>query len=840
MRITIDGRALEFEGPKTILEAAREAGVAIPHLCDHPELKPFGACRMCLVEIKGRRGYPPSCCTPAEEGMEVRTKTPEIEALRRGVLELILSEHPFACLICTEYDKCLEAKSTIRKVSEVTGCILCPNNTRCDLQDTVKAVGLTGVRFAAFYRNVDVRRHDPFFDRDYNLCILCGRCVRVCDEVRGASAITFTARGPESLVGTSFDRPLAQSGCQFCGACVDVCPTGALFERAAKPDVVPERWAPAICPLCSNGCRLKIGLKGESVVTVKPDESGPANRGQACVRGRFLIRDLASGAGRILEPHVRRDGELVPVPWDEALEAAAEKLRGRAPGETALVTSPQVGVEDLFAAYRLGQVLKGARLAGVSELSGLEAFAAFANGHGLESDGGLTLEEVERADVIVVCGEDLGANETLLALRALAAAKRGAKLIILDPVERALDRKAAVILRARPGSSADVLNDLVRYVFEARKTKGAAKLAGSKAFESSLKAFSGASEAATDVPAAEVERAAAILAASTNAVILVGPAMAREESGAALAALWDLAVLVGGKLAPTNQEANVRAELEIRRALGVRPAPLAPIVSAPAKDGLKALYLAGPAPRVDRDGLEILIVQDAFWSENAEQADIVLPAATFLEGEATFVNAEGRAQRTARVLEPSGASKPDVEIFLDLAARLAPGAIAFRDMSSWRREVEDAVPAFRGIFGPEAGNGGAFVREGPGMKTPTLVSLSRVEGGRAEPEAGRPFVLSLAYNLDYYRSFLFSREVKALRRLRDAAAVVLHPEDGRALGLQEGDLVVVETEAGSLPGIARFSEAVGRGTVTAGLTVPLGDGLGLWGRTPLAAKVRRG
>ena len=226
----------------------------------------------------------------------------------------------------------------------------------------------------AVYRNRDVRRSDPFFDRDDNLCILCGRCIRVCEEVRGASVLSFVRRGGRTEVGTAFDRTLLDSGCRFCGACVDVCPTAALVERAARPQPRPDRTAAVVCPFCAQGCRLDLGIREDRVLHAGPADA-PPNHGQACVKGRFLVRGALDGPGRILEPRVRRDGRLVPATFDEALDAAAAGLASAAEGRRALVYPAQVPLEDAFVFLEFGRAVfrAGAVAASPEPSTGTEA-----------------------------------------------------------------------------------------------------------------------------------------------------------------------------------------------------------------------------------------------------------------------------------------------------------------------------------------------------------------------------------------------------------------------------------------------------------------------------------
>ncbi len=300
--LTIDNREVEVKRGASVLEAAQSVGVYIPTLCYHPSLEPFGACRLCVVEIEKMRGFPTSCTTPVAEGMVVHTDTPQLQQLRRSILELILTEHPQTCLTC-------------------------PKNLNCELQRVAQYIGLNEISLPQLYKELPVKEDNPFFYRDYNLCILCGRCVRVCQEIRGVGAVAFTYRGSQALIGTAFDLPLLQAGCQFCGACIDVCPTGALIERSRRGwQALPERSVLTTCPYCGVGCQLRLEIKKGRIIGVTPELEAVVNQGQACVKGRFGIAEPIHHPDRLTTPLVRRNGKLEEATWEEAISQVAQRF----------------------------------------------------------------------------------------------------------------------------------------------------------------------------------------------------------------------------------------------------------------------------------------------------------------------------------------------------------------------------------------------------------------------------------------------------------------------------------------------------------------------------------
>jgi formate dehydrogenase alpha subunit len=332
INLTIDGQQVKTKEGSTVLEAAKDTGFYIPTLCYHPTLTPYGGCRLCIVEIEGLRGFPTSCTTPATEGMVVKTNSTQIQELRRGIFELIIAEHPMQCITCAK-------------------------NLRCELQEVASHIGLETISLPTNYRGLPVLQDSPFFDRDYNLCILCGRCVRVCQEVRGAGAIAFTYRGSQALVGTAFNKHLQDSDCKFCGACVDICPTGALMERSNKWLGLPERSIATTCPYCGVGCQLNLQVKDGKIIRVEPILEGSVNHGQACVKGRFGITEFVHHPERIKTPLIKKDNKLVEASWDEALELIAKKLSGYKGNQFAFIASAKCTNEENYLAQKFTRVV---------------------------------------------------------------------------------------------------------------------------------------------------------------------------------------------------------------------------------------------------------------------------------------------------------------------------------------------------------------------------------------------------------------------------------------------------------------------------------------------------
>lgn len=337
LSLTIDGRQVQAEPGMTVLEAALAAGIFVPTLCYDPNLKPYGACRLCIVEVEGMRGLPASCSLAAADGMVVTTSNPRIDHMRRNIVELLLSDHPSDCLTCSQ-------------------------NGRCELQKVAAYVGVRQMRFEGERRSYAIDDSNPFYERDLDRCILCGKCVRVCDEIQGLNAIDFSYRGLQTKIATVLDRPIIESICESCGQCVEACPVGALRPKSDAQYGLPTAETSTICPYCGVGCKLVLETRGQTITGVRGDPAGPANHGQTCVKGRYGL-DFVNHADRLVHPMIRRGGTLVEATWDEALDTVADRLvdiaQREGPDALAFLSSAKCTNEENYLLQKLSRGVFG-------------------------------------------------------------------------------------------------------------------------------------------------------------------------------------------------------------------------------------------------------------------------------------------------------------------------------------------------------------------------------------------------------------------------------------------------------------------------------------------------
>ncbi len=732
--LTIDGREVTVPEGTSVMRAAAEQGTAVPKLCATDSLESFGSCRLCLVEIEGRKGTPASCTTPVETGMVVHTQTPLLQKLRKGVMELYISDHPLDCLTCAA-------------------------NGDCELQDQAGAVGLRDVRYAAVATHLGQEKDqsNPYFDFEPSKCIVCSRCVRACDEVQGTLALTIESRGFGSKVsaGLASDNFL-ESECVSCGACVQACPTATLIEKKVAEIGTPERSVVTTCAYCGVGCTFRAEMRGEQLVRMVPWKDGKANRGHSCVKGRFAW-GYAQHRERILKPMIRSNisEPWREVEWEEAFAYAASELNRISAkyGKHALggITSSRCTNEETFLVQKL--VRAGF---GNNNVDTCARVCHSPTGYGLKTTFGTSagtqdFDSVADCDVMLVIGANPTDGHPVFASRMKQRLRQGAKLIVIDPRRIDLVRtphvEADYHLPLRPGTNVAVLTAMAHVIV----TEGLAnetfirercdwdEYAHWAEFVSEPRNSPETLMSVTTVPPQLLREAARLYATGGNAAIYYGLGVTEHSQGSStVMAIANLAMATGNigrrgvGVNPLRGQNNVQgacdmgsfphelsgyrhiSDTETRRlfeadwgvSLDSEPGLRIPNMLDAATDGVfKALYCQGedilqsdPNTAHVSAGLaamECVIVHDLFLNETANYAHIFLPGSTFLEKNGTFTNAERRIQPVRKVMTPMNGLE-DWEVTQRLAQAMGLDW-SYAHPSEIMDEIARLTPTFAGV-----------------------------------------------------------------------------------------------------------------------------------------------
>jgi formate dehydrogenase alpha subunit len=748
--LAIDGQEIVTQPGKTILQAAIEVGLYIPYLCYYPGMKPFGACRMCVVEVENGRGTPASCTTPVADGMVVSTNTPQLQDLRKGITELIISEHPHGCLTCHRTDinganLCGPEDICQRHVSVTDRCVACPKNERCELKDTTIFVG-TGLTTPLTYknRNLPVLNKDPFYDLDLNLCIVCGRCVRACEELRGDSAITFTERSGISLVGPAHGTSLLESGCEFCGSCIDVCPVGALVESDYKWEKAVD-YVSTTCPHCPVGCQLKLEVnKRGKVIRAIPVLEADANHGQACFKGKFGL-DFINSRSRLKTPLIRRDGSLQEASWEEALALVAEQFSKYKGDQFAAIGSYRGTNEENYLLQKFTRVVMETN--NVDHSSNLKPEMVEPLGEALGYQAATNpIWDLEDAKCILTFGTNTTEEHNVVAVPVKRAVKNGAKLIVIDSREVELTRYATTWIRPRPGSDAVLLGGMLKVIVdEVLEDQGfvGEKCDNLDSLKHSLWQFDlNKVEEMTGVSQDEIRLVARTFAENSPAAIVYAlDTVPQSQRVDCVNGLVDLALLTGnigkasGGLYPLRSGTNAQGSCDVgcvpnllpgyqsvddalarttlQEAWGVetpsgRGMGVIEVFQSISAGNIKAMLVAGDNPSFSngdlRDAieaaraLEFLVVQDTFLTGLAQVADVVLPSVTFAEKEGTFTNLERRVQPLRKVLDiQNSGSRPDWWMTCEIAKAMNAQGFDFHCAAQVLDEISNLIPLYAGI-----------------------------------------------------------------------------------------------------------------------------------------------
>jgi NADH-quinone oxidoreductase chain G len=796
VNLTIDGKQISAAKTATIYEAARDNGILIPVLCHTEKLKPYGACRICVVEVEQMKGrLIPSCSTPVTEGMVVTTMSDEIRKVRKTILEFILVNH-------------------------VLDCPVCDKGGECDLQDLAYEYGVTGNRFEGEKFDLPIDDRNPLIIRNLNRCILCGKCVRVCDEVVGFGAYSFINRGFETQIATAFDRDL---NCEFCGQCISLCPVGALLPRPFKFKARPWQLkeVDSVCSYCGNGCTVTLGVKDNAVQTIRYNDKTGVNEGNLCVRGRFGY-SYVNSPERLQQPLVRRDGELVETSWEEALELLRVKLSA-AGAKAGIISGGRLTNEELLLLKKLAAVVGTENL----DHSGGQCYRGVSEGLfetlGVRASTA-TFPQIKNSDAILAIRSDFYETHPVCGMVVNQAIRRNeAQLTVIADKKGKLSRlPRSRTLEHKPGLELNLLNALCHVLIEEglAQTEGLEGLAELKSAVAAYSPEAVAAQSGSDAEAIKIT--ARELAAAKNAAILLAyglPYTAHsKELGTAAANLALLLGIPGRKgsgLYLCGEKANSQGAID----LGIMPQGaglgVKEMFKAAAAGKLDLLYLVGEDPLVSYPDRALVaaalvkpfvVVHELFLSATARHADLVLPAASFAEKDGTFTNAERRIQRLRAGIVSPGAARSDFAILQQLLAQFG-------------QEAAESPAAAFALLTAEISNYAAIELEQIGAQ-------GHVWGGETlAPQQRRLVPVAGAEPLDAEYQLLVGSALYHSGTLsvhsRGPMAVVAEPyievcrEDAARLQLKDGDRLQLAAAAGTIEAKVKVDRRLPQGVMFA-------------------------
>ncbi|MGK0500260.1 MAG: formate dehydrogenase major subunit [Oceanicoccus sp.] len=861
--MTIDGRQVTAPAGTSIMRAAMMSDIHIPKLCATDSLEAFGSCRVCLIEIEGRKGYPASCTTPVQEGLVIRTQSEQVAKLRRNVLELYISDHPLDCLTC-------------------------PANGDCELQDVAGEVGLREVRYGFEGENhltVEKDQSNPYFTFDASKCIVCSRCVRACEEVQGTYALTIDGRGFDSKVSAGQDESFMDSECVSCGACVQACPTATLIENSVIDQGQAEDSVVTTCAYCGVGCAFKAELKGEQVVRMVPYKGGEANRGHSCVKGRFAF-GYATHKDRVTTPMIRDsiDQPWQKVSWDEAVNFAAKRIRSiqQQYGRDSVggITSSRCTNEETYLVQKLVRAAFGN-----NNVDTCARVCHSPTGYGLkttlgESAGTQTFDSVEHSDVVMIIGANPTDAHPVFASRLKKRLRQGAKLIVADP--RRIDLldsphiDGAHHLILRPGTNVAFINAMAHTIIDEQLAADdfVAQRCDMEAFNRwksfIIEPINSPEKMAevTGIPAENLRAAARLFAQGGNSAIYYGLGVTEHSQGSSMVmGIANLAMLTGNigregvgvnplrgqnnvqgacdmgsfphELPGYRHLSNTEVRQQFEQAWGVpidsEPGLRIPnMLDAAVAGSYKGLYCQGEdIAQSDPNthhveaalrNLECLIVQDIFLNETAKYAHVFLPGASFLEKDGTFTNAERRISPVRKVMEPLG-GKADWEGTVALSNALGY-PMEYNHPSEIMDEIASLTPTFSGVSYQRINEEGSLqwpCNDDAPNGTPTMHVDEFVRGkgffaiteyvATDEKVTRRfPLLLTTGRILSQYNVGAQTRRTPNVD-WHDKDSLEIHPHDAEDRGIVEGDKVQVASRAGDTVLTAQLTGRVQPGVV---------------------------
>ena len=804
--LTINGHRIWGQPGSTILEVSRNFGIPIPTLCYDPCLKSYGSCRICLVEDEKRGGLLASCVTPIAEGMTIRTDSEKVINARRVVVKLMMASHP-------------------------ESCILCEKGNRCELRQVAADLGVGLLEYYPMPRYTGTQELNPFILRDISKCILCAKCIRADHELVVEGAIDYIHRGFEAKPATLNDGALETSECTFCGTCVAMCPTGALFEKDKRHSGTSVRQTATTCSFCGCGCSFWLGVSQNQVTEAFPGVTGSINGMTLCVRGHYG-NDYINHPERLRKPMVRKDGELVETSWNEALRAAAQGLAGiknsMGGAGLALLCGPHITNEESYLTKKfVTEVFESGNLTCTSMIY----MDSLTDGMS-EAPAGIfsSMEDLENADVVIV----IGANPTDTAPVVGYGIKRSvqkdtASLILIDPVKIKLSTHASLRINPKINTDELILISLISYMMAEKglhKKPSDADSKKIKDIEKRIKKYSiKDTEKKTGVPSESLKKAAALFLSAERRALVFGNGIMQQKGGKNLVkiliTLCSLAELLTKKkttIFPLLYQSNALGSHQ----MGVCMQRPETMVSNIIKGSIKGLWVIGEDPLTSLpfagdvekalDSLEFLVISDSFLSGIAKKADVVFPSATFAEKTGSITNMEGRVQRINKAIDCVGESKPDW-LILSLMAEQFGTPFSFKKENDITREITKSVSLYSELkLGKDPGRYSSYKLPVEKKKRKPLFLPERISA-IPDTDTSYPYRLIIGSILFQLGSGHQTSHSYRLGKAVDEEYAKINPSDASREGLTHGEMMKLMSGTGEKKVKAHLDAKIPAGVV---------------------------